>query len=61
MEAYDWVSRADRLRFLRAYLSELHRRDPQAWPANWKQAWWAVAKAMRSIIGRLKRGGRDIL
>lgn len=61
IEAYDWISRADRLRFLRAYLSELHRRDPQAWPANWQQAWRAVAKATRSIIGRLRRGGREIL
>jgi serine/threonine protein kinase len=61
LEAYRWVTRTDRLRFLRAYLGELHRRDPQAWPAEWKQAWRTVAKAARTIIGRLKRAGREIL
>ncbi|OYV86587.1 MAG: hypothetical protein B7Z73_11505, partial [Planctomycetia bacterium 21-64-5] len=61
LEAHSWVTRADRLRFLRAYLGELHRRDPGAWPADWKRAWRAVAKATRRIIGRLKRGDREIV
>lgn len=61
LEAHRWVTRADRLRFLRAYLAELHRHDAQAWPTDWKQAWRAVAKAARRIIGRLKRGGREIV
>jgi tRNA A-37 threonylcarbamoyl transferase component Bud32 len=61
LEAHRWVTRADRLRFLRAYLAELHRHDAQAWPTDWKQAWRAVAKATRSIIGRLERGGREIV
>jgi len=61
LEAHCWVTRADRLRFLRAYLGELHRRDPGAWPADWKRAWRAVAKATRRIIGRLNRADREIV
>ncbi|MGH7136489.1 MAG: lipopolysaccharide kinase InaA family protein, partial [Pirellulales bacterium] len=61
MEAHPWVSRGDRLRFFRTYLSELRRGDPTAWPADWKQGWRAVAKATRSIIRRLRRNGREIV
>lgn len=61
VEAHGWVTRGDRLRFLRAYLAELRRRDPAAWPADWKQGWRAVAKATRTIVGRLRRNGREIV
>lgn len=61
IEAHTWVTRADRLRFFRAYLAELHRGDPAAWPSDWKQGWRAVAKATRSILGRLRRNGREIV
>jgi hypothetical protein len=61
IEAHTWVTRTDRLRFFRAYLRELWRGDPGAWPADWKHGWRAVAKAMRSIVGRLRRSGREIV
>ena len=61
LEAHAWVTRGDRLRFFRAYLSELHRRDPRAWPANWKQGWHSVARATRHIVRRLTRGGREVV
>ena len=61
IEAHAWVTRSDRLRFFRAYLAELRRGDPGAWPADWKRGWHAVAKAMRSIVGRLRRNGREIV
>lgn len=61
IEAHAWVTRADRLRFFKAYLAELRRGDPDAWPADWKQGWRAVAKATRSILGRLRRNGREIV
>lgn len=61
VEAHGWITRADRARFWRAYLAELHRRDRAAWPADWKTGWRAVAKAVRRIIGRLKRANRDVV
>lgn len=61
MEAHPWVNRGDRLRFFRAYLRELRRGDPAAWPADFKQGWRAVAKATRSIVRRLRRNGREIV
>jgi hypothetical protein len=61
IEAHVWVTRADRLRFFRAYLAELRRGDPAAWPCDWKHGWRAIAKATRSIIGRLRRNGREIV
>ncbi|HZZ79513.1 MAG TPA: hypothetical protein VFE62_13410, partial [Gemmataceae bacterium] len=60
LEAHGWVTRSDRLRFWRAYLAELRRRDPRAWPSDWKQGWRAVAKASRRIITRLQRNGHEI-
>jgi tRNA A-37 threonylcarbamoyl transferase component Bud32 len=61
LEAHKWIKRTDRLRFFRAYLSELHRRDAGAWPSDYKQGWRAVSRATQRIIGRLKRGGREIV
>lgn len=61
VEAHAWITRTDRLRFWRAYLTELRRRDPAAWPADWKAGWRAVAKATGRIIGRLKRGQREVV
>jgi hypothetical protein len=61
IEAHAWVTRTDRVRFFRAYLAELHRRDPAAWPSDWKHGWRRVGKAMRNIVGRLRRSGREIV
>ncbi|HET6881681.1 MAG TPA: lipopolysaccharide kinase InaA family protein [Pirellulales bacterium] len=61
IEAHPWVTRTDRLRFFRAYLQELRRGDPDAWPHDWKQGWRTVAKARRSIVARLRRHGREIV
>ncbi len=60
LEAHRWVTRGDRLRFWRAYLAELHRRDASAWPTDWKQGWRSVARASLRIIARLRRHGHEI-
>jgi tRNA A-37 threonylcarbamoyl transferase component Bud32 len=60
LEAHGWVTQTDRLRFWRAYLAELRRRDTRAWPSDWKQGWRDVAKASRRIINRLHRSGHEV-
>lgn len=59
--AHPWVSRGDRLRFLRAYLAESARLGGNWRPADWKQVWRRVARATDQTTRRLKRGGRSIV
>ena len=59
--AHPWVSRGDRLRFLRAYLSELSRGDSRWRPADWKPLWRRVARAARKLEARLRRQGRAVV
>jgi hypothetical protein len=37
LRLHDWITRADRLRFLRAYLSQLDSRERSAWKDLWRQ------------------------
>lgn len=54
MEAHPWLSHAARLRFLRAYLAELHA------DMDWKQLWRQTSKQARTIVNRFQRAGRSI-
>lgn len=56
IEAHPWITRTDRLRFLRSYLREA------ALPgADWKPLWRAAAAASRAITRRLARRGRQVV
>jgi tRNA A-37 threonylcarbamoyl transferase component Bud32 len=57
IEAHPWVTRTDRLRFLRAYLQEAS--PSQA--CDWKRLWRAAGAAGRAITRRLKRRGRQVV
>lgn len=59
--AHPWVSRADRLRFFRAYLSELARGDARWRRDDWKPLWRRVARAARKVENRLRRLGRPVV
>jgi serine/threonine protein kinase len=59
--AHPWVSRADRLRFLRAYLAESAQLGGDWRPADWKQVWRRVARATERTTRRLTRGGRKLV
>lgn len=50
LEAHPWLSRTDRLRFLRAYLRQLPRGT-----VEWKSLWRDIADASRRIILRLEK------
>ena len=57
LEAHPWVTRTDRLRFLRAYLREA----APSRNCDWKGLWRAAGAASRAIIKRLKRRGRQVV
>ncbi len=59
--AHPWVSNGDRLRFLRAYLSELSRGDSRWHPADWKPLWRRVARSAGKMEARLRRLGRPVV
>lgn len=59
--AHPWVSRGDRLRFLRAYLAESARLGGDWRPADWKHVWRRVARATDQTARRLRRGGRSVV
>lgn len=56
MEAHPWVTRTDRLRFLRAYVSvaplEKH---------TWKWFWRRIARRSRALSNQMRAGGREVL
>lgn len=56
LEAHPWISRTDRLRFLRAYLRALSGKE-----SEWKGLWRRVATGSRSVIRRLRRRGRQVV
>ena len=55
LERHPWISRGDRLRFLRAYLAQ---QDPT--PGNWRALWKAVERRARPLRRRLLRDGGPI-
>lgn len=59
--AHPWVSNGDRLRFLRAYLSELSRGDSRWRRDDWKPLWRRVARAACRLETRLRRQGRAVV
>lgn len=59
--AHPWVSHGDRLRFLRAYLSELSRGDSRWAPSDWKPLWRRVARCAAKMESRLRRLGRPVV
>jgi hypothetical protein len=56
LEAHPWITHADRLRFLRAYLREAALPE-----ADWKAIWRSAAAASRAITRRLARRGRQVV
>jgi tRNA A-37 threonylcarbamoyl transferase component Bud32 len=56
MEAHPWVSRTDRLRFLRAYLTvaPLERNA-------WKWFWRRTAERSRTLTSQMRASGREVL
>lgn len=59
--AHPWVSNGDRLRFWRAYLSELSRGDSRWRRDDWKPLWRRVARAASTLEARLRRQGRAVV
>lgn len=56
LQAHDWITRADRLRFLRAYLRASADRN-----ADWKAVWQEVAWYSERHVRRLKRRARPVV
>lgn len=56
MEAHPWVTRSDRLRFLRAYLNmaPLEKHD-------WKWFWRRIARRSRTLSSQMRACGREVL
>ena len=56
MEAHPWITRTDRLRFLRAYLAvaPLEKRD-------WKWFWRRIGQRSRTLSNLMRAGGREVL
>ena len=56
MEAHSWLTRADRMRFLRAYLAvaPLERR-------TWKWFWRHAARRSRTLTQKMMASGREVL
>ncbi|HJT31169.1 MAG TPA: lipopolysaccharide kinase InaA family protein [Pirellulales bacterium] len=59
--AHPWVSNGDRLRFWRAYLSELSRGDSRWRRDDWKPLWRRVARAANTLEAKLRRQGRAVV
>jgi tRNA A-37 threonylcarbamoyl transferase component Bud32 len=57
IEAHPWVTRTDRLRFLRAYLREAF----PSRPCDWKRLWRSAGAASLAMTRRLKRRGRPVV
>lgn len=55
MEAHDWITHADRLRFLRAYQRGLHGERE-----DWKALWRDVAAAADRVVARFGRRDRPV-
>ncbi len=56
MEAHPWVTRTDRLRFLRAYIA-VAPLDKH----NWKWFWRQAAKRSRRLTSEMRASGREVL
>lgn len=55
-EMHDWVSRTDRLRFLRSYLKQY---SPQS-RGDWKPWWRTIAEQVREELQEIRRAGRSV-
>lgn len=56
LEAHPWVTRGDRLRFLRAYLSGL----PANAQRDWRQHWRLIGQFAAAIVRRFARRGKTL-
>jgi tRNA A-37 threonylcarbamoyl transferase component Bud32 len=54
LEIHPWVTRADRLRFVRAYLREFAQDV-----SDWKRLWRAVSNETRTLLGKMRRQGKS--